>query len=87
MAARAPIKKRALAEFQSLTLTVDPDNEASRSVKRLRLVKKPIDSSFEVNSVLAAVESEIEALDSTRPPSENFRAMSKIIANLPLTVN
>lgn len=87
MAARAPIKKRALAEFQSHTLTIVAEAESSRSVKRLRLIKKAVDGrSLEGSSAITAAEKEIDALDSVRPPSENFRAVSKIVASLPLTV-
>ncbi|ODM99761.1 Integrator complex subunit 4 [Orchesella cincta] len=86
MAARAPIKKRALAEFQSShTITVDAEPAESRSVKRLRIIKKPAEDSTLEGTSAAAIEREIAALDSERPASENFRALSKIVAHLPLS--
>lgn len=88
MAARAPIKKRALAEFQSShTVTVDPESaEAARPLKKLRLIKKPAEDPAIEGTSAATIEREIEALDSSRPVAENFQALSKIVAHLPLSV-
>lgn len=89
MAARASIKKRALAEFQSSqTVTVDPDStDSSRAFKRLRINKKPAEDPALEGTSAAAIEREILALDASRSASENFRAMSKIIAHFPLSVS
>jgi hypothetical protein len=86
----ALLKKRALAEYSlAVTQTLPPPPP-----KKLRLIRrKPTTAAAAAEGpgegggeAAVVLENEINSLDSTRTPPENFRALSRIAASLPATV-